>query len=399
MRILQINKYPSVKGGSEVVLFETIELLKKEGHHVALFSTDEGNIIYEPTYTIAYPKHNSSLLHKATNLRSFFWNKKAACTLEQIILTEKPDIAHIHLYLNGLSQSILPTLKKYNIPVVMTLHDYRQICPSYLLLDRHQNLCQKCITGNYFNCALSRCSKGSLSQSILLTLEMYLRRTFFRTEKFVDQFVCVSNFQIQKYKEFNSSIASKSKVLHNPIEQPAKRSVCRGEYLIYFGRLSKEKGLDTLLSVMSHFPNIKLKIVGEGNDIPDKQLANVEFMGFRNKIELSELVRKAMFTIMPSESYETFGMACAESLALGTPVIVSNIGALPEIVEDTKNGFLFEVKNVLSLKQVIKQALAISDDQYHSMVTEGYRTIEKFSANSYICQLTDIYKSLLNKRK
>ncbi|MDL2214579.1 glycosyltransferase [Dysgonomonas sp. OttesenSCG-928-M03] len=398
MKILQINKFPSVKGGSEVVLFDTIDLLRRKGHEVVLLSTDEGNIVYNPTYTIHYSDKDSSLRHRISHLHSFFYNKKAIKQLESVIETEKPDIAHIHLYLNSLSQGILPILKKKGIPIVMTLHDYRQICPSYLLLDKNLNICERCIGGNYFNCMFTRCSKGSFIQSSLLTFEMYYRRFFYKTEKYVDKFICVSDFVYNKHKEFNPAITHKSEIISNPIQKPSTPPPFnRGDYLLYAGRLSSEKGLHTLLHAIKELPHIKLKIAGSGdlelNNIPP----NVEILGFKHKDELSQLVENAMYTIIPSECYETFGLSCAESLALGTPVIASHIGALPEIVKHGENGFLFTPKSAEDLNKTIREAISLSDDTYIHMSNTAYESIQKFSGRNYINSLLKLYNELISR--
>ncbi len=399
LKILQINKFPSVKGGSEIVLFDTIDLLRREGHEVVLLSTDEGNMVYNPTYTVHYPDKNDSIRHKISYLRSFFYNKKAVKQLESVIKTEKPDIAHIHLYLNGLSQGILPVLKKHGIPIVMTLHDYRQICPSYLLIDKNLNICEKCIGGNYFNCMFTRCSNGSLIQSTLLTMEMYYRRLFYKTEEYVDRFICVSDFVYNKHKEFNPAITSKSEIISNPVQTPSAPPFTRGDYLLYAGRLSREKGINTLLEAVKSLPGIKLKIAGCGdlelNNIPP----NVEILGFKHKDELSLLIQNAMYTVTPSECYETFGLSCAESLALGTPVIASRIGALPEIVKHGENGFLFTPKNTEELRNTIRKAINIPDDIYMSMIQKGRQSVIEFSDKEYIRKLLAVYNSIIQDKK
>lgn len=396
-KILQINKYPSLKGGTETVLFETIRLLKEYGHEVVLLSTDEGEVTYTPTYTISYPDRNASLMKRVSNLPSFFYNRSAVKVLESIIEKEKPDIAHIHLYHNSFSNSILPVLKKYNIPVVMTLHEYRQICPSYLLLDKNQHICEKCIDGNYFHCMLTQCAKGNFIESTLLTMEMFYRRMFYKTEKYVDKFICPSGFVYQKHLSFNKKIADKSVVIYNPVKTNPTKSINKGDYLLYFGRLSREKGINVLLSAMKQLPNVKLKIAGVGDfplhDIP----SNVELLGFKREKQLELLVRNALFTIVPSEWYETFALSCAESISQGTPVIASNIGAIPEIVEHRKNGFLFESGNVESLVKIISEAISLSDEEYIHMAEAGEQSLIKFSAGKYIKSLLSIYKELINK--
>ncbi len=397
MKVLQINKYPSLKGGTETVLFDTIGLLKEHGHEVVLLSTDEGEVTYTPTYTIRYLDRNASLIKRVGNLPSFFYNRSAIKTLESVIEKEKPDIAHIHLYHNSFSNSILPVLKTHNIPVVMTLHEYRQICPSYLLLDKNQHICEKCIDGNYFHCMFTQCAKGSFIESTLLTMEMFYRRMFYKTEKYVDKFICPSNFVYQKHLSFNKEIADKSVVIYNPVRENCLDEINKGDYLLYFGRLSREKGIYTLLSAMKQLPNIKLKVAGVGdfplNNIP----SNVELLGFKRKEELESIIRNALYTIVPSEWYETFGLSCAESLSQGTPVIASNMGAIPEIVNHRKNGFLFESGNVEDLVKNISEAILLSDEEYVCMVENGLQSLTKFSEDKYINSLLSIYEELIYK--
>lgn len=396
MKVLQINKYPSLKGGTETVLFDTIRLLKEYGHEVILFSTDEGDVAYDFTYAITYPARNASLIKRVANIPSFFYNRSAAKTLESIIRKEKPDIAHIHLYHNSFSNSILPVLKKYGIPVVMTLHEYRQICPSYLLLDKKQHICEKCIDGNYFHCMFTQCAKGSFIESTLLTMEMFYRRMFYKTEKYVSKFICPSDFVYQKHLSFNKAITNKSVVINNPVKPNSIESIGKGDYLLYFGRLSREKGIQTLLSAMSRLPDIKLKVVGTGdfllNDIP----SNVELLGFKRKEELETIIRNALYTIVPSEWYETFGLSCTESLSQGTPVIASNIGAIPEVVEHLKNGFLFESGNADSLVKTISEAVLLSDEEYIGMAKNGLQNMIEFSEDRYINSVLSVYNGLIN---
>ncbi|PXV61967.1 glycosyltransferase involved in cell wall biosynthesis [Dysgonomonas alginatilytica] len=397
MKILQINKYPSLKGGTETVLFDTIRLLKAEGHDVILLSTDEGEVVYNPTYTISYPDRSASLVEKIYNLPSFFYNRSAVKILESIIEKEKPDIAHIHLYHNSFSNSILPVLKKYNIPIVMTLHEYRQICPSYLLLDKNQQICERCIDGNYLNCMFTRCAKGSFLESTLLTMEMYYRRLFYKTEKYVDRFICVSNFVYQKHQAFNRAMADKSTVIYNPVKLNLSNGIKKGGYLLYFGRLSPEKGLPTLLSAMKQLPDLKLKIAGAGDWLFSEIPSNVELLGFKGKEELDSIIYNAWYTIVPSLSYETFALSCAESMAQGTPVIASDMGAIPEIVQHEENGFLFEARNVENLKETISKAIMLSDEKYAEMVKIGYQSLIKFSEDKYLEQLLSVYNGLIHK--
>lgn len=124
----------------------------------------------------------------------------------------------------------------------MTLHDYRQICPSYLLLNGRNQICEKCKNGNYFYCLYLRCSKGLFLESLLLTIEMYFRRLLYPVERYVDAFVCVSSFALNKHREFNVKIGNKSLVIPNPAQSNLDKNTSKGKYMLYYGRLSREKG-------------------------------------------------------------------------------------------------------------------------------------------------------------
>ena len=148
MKILEINKYYYPKGGAETVFFNTIELLQENGHEVIPFClTNKKNKSSQyAQYFVNFPElSESSILTRAQYTLSFFYNKESASHIESLIIKEKPDIAHIHLLFNGISVSILPVLKKYRIPIVMTVHDYRLICPAYTFTDGKQNICERCI--------------------------------------------------------------------------------------------------------------------------------------------------------------------------------------------------------------------------------------------------------------
>ena len=147
MKILQLNKYFYQKGGAETVFFNTISTLENRGHQVIPFALkNKKNKFSEyESYFVDYPElSESNIWTKITNIPAFIYNRQAAKQLERLILDKKPDIAHIHLLFNSLSVSILPVLQKYRIPTVMTVHDYRLICPAYTLTNGKGKICELC---------------------------------------------------------------------------------------------------------------------------------------------------------------------------------------------------------------------------------------------------------------
>ena len=403
MKILQINKYFYRKGGADVVFFNTIDILKKNGHTVIPFSTrNPKNEEEENDFFIDYPELSTSGIWKKLKYSFyFFYNLQARKNLKRLIKKEKPDIAHIHLFFNSLSISILPVLKKYGIPVVFTAHDHRLICPSYLLLDRKLHTCERCKNGSYYQCVVRRCSKGHFIESLFLALEMYLRKYLFPIEKYTDCIICVSNFSAAKHKEFKPSWSSLIRRVYNPIPLADKVEINRGAYLLYIGRISREKGIVALLKAAAALPGVTIKIVGTGEykkelmEIP----TNVTFLGQKNREELATLIKNASFAVFPSECYETFGLVVVEAFAHGTPVIASNIGGVSELVDNNVNGILFEAGDLPALIAAIEKVQNINNDKYLKMSHNALKKSEAFTPDKYYEQLIEIYNECLSKKK
>ena len=349
-----------------------------------------------------YPElSESSAWTKIKNVPRFFYNRDAAERLELLIKRERPQIAHIHLLFNGLSISILPVLKKYHIPVVMTVHDYRLICPAYSFRNRKGEICEKCIDRRYVHCIVERCSKGNFLDSLFVGLEFYFRQLKFSPLDYVDKFIFVSEFSRSKHIEFDVRYKGVSELLYNftPDVQRPYRLNKEKTYMLYLGRLSEEKGIMTLLEAMRILPHIPLKVVGTGpieQKLHRKASSNVEFLGFKCGEELKQLVENAYFTIVPSEWYENNPLSVIESLAVGTPVIGSHIGGIPELVDHDKNGFLFEAFHEKDLAQKIKFAWNLDVENYQDLRLSCRRFAENnFSGDMYYHRLMNIYDSLI----
>ena len=252
MKILQINSCHYRRGGADVVYLNTAELLKQKGHEVFFFSmADEKNL--PDAYADYFPKNtdprNLSIFKKIKLAPSFIYNREAYDKLSLLLDEIKPDIAHIHLFLGKLSSSILKVLRKKKIPVVATVHDYRFICPAYLFLDGQNKICEKCINGFYLNCTLKRCSEGNLFQSLMLSADAYFRKYSMNPINYIHKFIFVSDFIRKKHISFNAEYYPKEKLLYNfvpDLDKIAPTSI-KGDYFLFYGRLSREKGIDTLL--------------------------------------------------------------------------------------------------------------------------------------------------------
>ena len=403
MRILQINKYHFIKGGADRVYFNTIKLLEEHGHKVASFSTlrPENNQSKYSEYFVPYIEHrHNNALSNLINASRYLYNKTAFENLKRLLDTFKPDIAHLHLFYGDLSASILKALRQSGVPVVMSVHDYRLLCPANTFLDSHNRICEKCRNRSYYNCAIKKCLEGNFFYSSVLAVEGYYRKYFIDPLDYIDRFIFVSKFTEAKHIEFDQRYAGKSEQLYNftHVEREDNK-IEKGSYFLFFGRLVKEKGIETLLKAVRML-DVSLKIAGTGpleKEVIDCTAINknVTFLGHQTGPDLKELVKNASFVIVPSECYENNPMTIVEAYAAGVPVIATRIGGIPEIVMHEKTGFLFESRNITSLADAMNMAKKISPDEYASL-SQNCRefAMREFSSEAHYNHLMHIYSKI-----
>ncbi len=236
-----------------------------------------------------------------------------------------------------------------------------------------------------------------------MALESYFRDIFFNPLKYIDKFIMVSKFALNKHVSTNSKFSEKSTHIYNFVdyEKEVFPYFVKGNYFLYFGRLSYEKGLETLLKAWEKIDGIKLIIVGTG---PLRDLVvhetndnlNMEYVGYKQGNELKELIKKSSFVIVPSEWYENNPMTIIEAFSYGKPVIASKIGGIPELVIEGKTGFLFKTSNATELVEKVKQANNISTIQYQSLAKNTTEFSENnFDKERHYEQLMNVYRSLL----
>lgn len=404
MRILLINNSHSIKGGADRVYFNTAKLLADNGHDILYFSTLDQQS--EPTEFLKYfvkvsNKRQANFVTKLSGVKDYIYNKEAYINLSKLITDYKPDIAHIHLFCGGLSSSILKALKMNNIPIVQTVHDYRLLCPANAFLDSNNKICEKCINKSYYKCALKKCVDGNIFFSTMVATEAYYRKYFINPLDFIDYFIFVSKFSQQKHIEFDPKYRVKSSHLYNFTTTPdVYPPAHKGEHYLYFGRLSKEKGLITLLDAAINM-KIPLKIVGAGpmfNEILEisHEHSNIQVLGHQSGNTLSDIISKSSFIFVPSEWYENNPMTVLEAFAVGKPVIGARIGGIPEIVNEGKTGFLFESRNSDDLERAIQKAQNLSEAEYSEMSANARSFAQSsFSPGSHYSRLIQIYSQIL----
>ena len=415
MRILQLNNYAYLKGGSEKVFIDTTNVLREHGHDVRCFSMKDSMVAIDGCTLVDHVdwSERHGLISKIKGVSSFIYNKRVAIELEKLIKDFKPDIAHIHIYYGRLSNSVVSVLNKYKIPIVQSVHEYRLICPAYTCMDRDGKVCERCATSRFKSPSIiKKCLKNNSLLSFVAASECCIRDTFFNNQRYFSKFIMVSEFIKNLHVKYYPEMEKKSIVLHNmiDIDKYAQYRVDinqKSNYYLYIGRLSYEKGLWTLLEAFKDNPKVQLKIAGTGpleSDIKtciDKHnLTNIELLGFLSGQKLYDVIARAKFLVIPSEWYENNPISVIESLALGTPVIGSNIGGIPELVINDSTGFLYNVGEVAELKNIILKTIDINPFAYRQLVNNGIKLVEdKCSKNNYYKRLIDIYQYSISALK
>jgi len=403
MRIILVNKYWHIKGGAERVLFDTKELLESAGHTVEVFGMKDEKNIFENKYFIDYVDYRSIKGFKKIKVfKDLIYNKQAKINFRKLIKDFKPDVIHFHNIYHQLSFSLIDVVKEEKISSVMTLHDYKMISPNYSLF-HHGKIQEECKNGKYYNCILKNCLEN-WSWSFVVTLEAYYRKIK-KFDMYINMYISPSEFLKNKFEKFG--FKGKIKVIANPLNSSVLRKgvVSReeGKGILYFGRLSKEKGLDSLLKTAKLTPEVNYRIAGNGpdlenlkNHVKQNNLNNVEFLGFLNKKELETEIVKSRLVVVPSIWYENYPMNVLESLQLGKLVIASKIGGLVEMLPKE---LLFEANNPQDLAKTVKLWYNKPFKELEELGQKLKKKAEQTSdSDKYLKNLLSIYEEIQRKK-
>ncbi len=409
MKILLVNKFLYPNGGSETYMFRLGECLEKHGHSVQYFGMEHpdrcvGNAIQ--AYTSMMDFHTSNGLAKIGYAFRTIYSVEARKKLRLVLDDFKPEVIHLNNFNYQLTPSIILEIVKWrkaasqNCRIVYTAHDFQLICPNHQLFNPVENhICEKCIgSGNmrFLNCAKGKCIHSSGARSLLGFCEAYYwnARSVYR---FLDVIICPSRFMKEKL-DTNPLLASKTVFLRNffgtaPKEttDAASLPVLPSRYVLYFGRFSAEKGIDTLLNAAEALPDIPFVFAGSG-PLQDRleKINHITNVGFLSGSVLNGVIRNAAFSVIPSEVYDNCPYAAIESLMLGTPVLGARIGGIPELIQDGKTGELFCSGDAKDLKNKIRALW------YHEERTNKYREncleVNFDTVEDYAEKLMPIYK-------
>lgn len=397
MRILMINKFLYPNGGSETYIFKLGDYLKSQGHEVQYFGMEhEGRCVGNAVnaYTSDMDFHGGSKLAKLTYPLKTIYSSEARKKLRLVLDDFKPHILHINNFNYQLTPSIILEIQKWRkegnkCRIIFTAHDYQLVCPNHQLKNpiTHEN-CEKCLGGHFMNCVKGKCIHGSTAKSVIGMMEA----EFWKLNgvyKYIDKIICCSEF-LKTKMDTNPLLKEKTIALHNFVEGVEPKTVEKKDYVLYFGRFSEEKGINTLVETCNLLPDIQFVFAGSG-PLEDKvnQLKNVKNVGFRTGDALDSLIREAKFSICPSEVYENCPFSVMESQQRGTPVIGANLGGIPELITDRVDGRLFTSKDSKELAAIIKELW--NDPDKVEEYAKACLNLERDDLDSYCDKLIPIY--------
>lgn len=397
MKVLLVNKFLYPKGGAETYLFGLGKILEKNGHEVQYFGLEnKKNIVGNNVNSLVKDIDFSEGMKKNLNapLR-IVYNSEARKKIRKVLKSFQPDIVHLNNIQYHLTPSIILEINSWrkknnnNCRIIYTTHDYQLICPSHGLFDVNLNPCEKCLDGHYIHCFTTKCLKNSRAKSLLGTIDGYFWK-YKKAYSYVDVYLCCSNF-IKKKLDTQERFKNHTIVLHNFRDVMQFNEIYKKEYILEFGHLSRDKGTDTLIEAAKKMPNRKFVFIGYGPSIEKmKEIPNIEYLGFKTGEELYRLIAEAAVSVCPSMQYDNCPFSVIESISLGTPVVGSNMGGIPELIEKGKTGELFEAGNVddliCKLEKIIKDRTILN--QYsHNCLKYKFET-----SDTYYEKLIKIYK-------
>lgn len=384
MRILIVHNEYGKFSGEEAVVQSLSQLLEEHGHQVHYFSRSSAAI---PGMRLG-------------NIRAFFsgiYSFSSRNAMRRCLREFTPDIVHVHNVFPLISPSVLGVCRRAGVPVVMTVHNYRLVCPNGLHMnDGH--ICEKCCGGREYHCLLNNC-EGSYFKSLGYFLRNYFARKFCLFKRNVLMFACLTEFQRQRLIEEGFD-AAKIVVIPNMVDDGSiEPSKSVGDYVGFVGRVSPEKGVDTLVEAARDLPEIMFKAAGVFDrmkvlvaDSPE----NFEFIGPVKHEKISEFYKSSRLVVLPNICFEGFPMILPEAMLSAKPIIASRIGGIPEIVDDGKAGLLFEPGNHEDLARKIKK-LWDNPELCRKMGQAGReKALREYSSEKYYSHLMAVYEKAID---
>ena len=379
------------------------ELLESCGWDIVPFAME-----YEKNFETGYDDYfveeidfasDYSPVEKVRKVVKSVYSLEARREIGRLIDDVRPDIVHAHNVYHHLTPAIFGAIQKKGVPAVMTVHDLKIGCPSKLML-APDGVCERCQGGKTWNAVSQRCLKGSLPLSAVAALETTLHTFLGSYKKNVDLFVLPSKFHMNKLIDWGLP-AAKARYVPNAVDVSGLTAdYTPGERFVFVGRLSEEKGLLTFVKAVAE-SGVAATIVGTGPQedelaaLVQSTGADVEFAGYQTGDSLFEIVRNAKALVLPSECYENAPVVLLEAYGVGTPVLGSNLGGIPELIDPEVTGYLATAGDVTSFAEQLTAMAELSISELEGMGRAGRAFVEeRFSREHYLAGLLDVYAEL-----
>ncbi|RLL35850.1 glycosyltransferase family 1 protein [Acinetobacter cumulans] len=376
MKILILHNEYQQYGGEDTVVKNEVKLLQGAGHsvYVEIISNHQINGIW-------------SKLNAALGL-VFSW--KSYFAVRKLIKEIRPDVIHVHNFFPLWSPSIFYACKSLKTPVILTLHNYRTLCPTALLMHDGQ-VTEKSINDGPWWSVFKKVYRGSLLGTFLLALMISVHKYLGTWNKQVSKFIVLTHFAKDKFSTAGfpaNKIVVKPNFVDITFDQSQK---ILDSTFLFVGRLSEEKGINTLKKAVEKNNTFKVTVVGTGPQADELCHSNFNHLGKQSLESVFKQMQEHTVLVMPSIWYEGFPMTLVEAYANGLPVIASRIGALEELVEHQVTGLLFEAGNPESLAQTMQWALDHPQEMYQMGINARKKYEQSYTAQKNLQQLEDIY--------
>jgi glycosyltransferase involved in cell wall biosynthesis len=381
MKILLCHNYYQQPGGEDESFADEARLLESRGHEVIRFTRHNADI---------------SALGRWRVARETVWNGTARAELRALIHRERPALMHCTNTFPRLSPAVYWTARAASLPVVQSLRNYRMFCVNGLLM-REGHLCEDCMGAwSPWRGVQHGCYRGDRGASAVVATMVGIHRAMRTWSEAVDVYFTPTEFARRKCVQAGLP-AERVRVKPNFVSPDPGPGIGGGGYALFVGRLSPEKGVETLLAAWAELGGLlPLKIVGDG-PLGDRVRAvartqpGIEWLGHRPRHEVLSMLGEASCLVMPSVWYETFGRTIVEAFARGTPAFVSRLGAMAELVEDGRTGFHFAPGSSEDLAAKVRAWLA-APDEWSRLRTNARREFERrYTADANYAQLMAIY--------
>jgi len=406
MRVLLVHNNSRVTGGAEVFFHEVGRVLSANGHQVAYFSC--ADVAAEKSeWSRYFPKvvdYRGNAIGAFMHFPSMIYSRESRRAIAKIIEDFRPDVAHCFAIYTKMTPSILDELKEKKVPTVISLNDYKHICPNYKLF-HHGGLCEDCRGGRFYRAVMNRCCHDSIVYSVASSIEAYVHGWMDIYRKNIHTFLFASEFMAKKTEEFWGKENLRWRILRNPFDAKKYTAVTPdeiGSYALYFGRIIDEKGVNVLLNAAALARDVPLVVVGDGPDLERLQqrasvlgLSHVRFLGAKWGNELDQILKACRYVVVPSLWHENFPYVILQSFAMGKPVIGSNRGGIPELVADGERGLVYEATDPAALAGALRMLWSDTELAKRIGITAKQYADSEFNDGRFYADVIKIYGEVI----